>query len=343
MMKRITLAERPIGAPEEKNFRLEEIKIPEPKNGEVLIEIHYMSLDPYMRGRMDDGKSYAKPVEIGEIMEGGAVGLVIASKSKIFNVNDHVFGQLGWATHACAKDTELRKLDPTLAPITTSLGVLGMPGFTGWYGLTQLGRPKKGETLVVGAATGPVGSMVGQIAKSKGLRTIGVAGGAEKCALAKEKFGFDHCIDHKAFADGREMKGFLQEVCPNGIDIYFENVAGKTLDAILPLMNRFGRIPVCGMVSWYNLVNSGARTEGTMDKLPKMWRSILIKHLSVTGFIISNHWDLYKQFLREVGPMLSSGDIAYQEHIIHGIENAPSAFAGLLEGQNLGKLIVKVN
>ena len=343
MMKRIILAERPMGAPREKNFNLQEIEIPEPKEGEVLVEIQYLSLDPYMRGRMDAAKSYAKPVEVGDIMEGGAVGLVIASMSEIFNVNDYVFGQMGWATHSCVKDTELRRLDPKVAPITTALGVLGMPGFTGWYGLTELGYPQKGETLVVGAATGPVGSMVGQIAKSRGLQTIGVAGSAEKCALAIRKFKFDHCINHKAFSDGREMKATLEKVCPDGIDIYFENIAGKTLDAVLPLMNRYGRIPVCGMISLYNWGNSGATTGAAKDKLPKLWRSILVKHLSITGFIISNHWKLYKQFLREIGPMVSSGEVAYQEDIINGLENAPKAFAGLLEGQNFGKLMVKVN
>ena len=343
MMKKITLAERPMGAPKEKNFNLEETKVPEPKNSEVLVAIHYMSLDPYMRGRMDDAKSYAKPIEVGDTMEGGAVGRVIASKSKNFYVGDYVYGQMGWATHSCVKDIVLRRLDPKVAPITTALGILGMPGFTGWYGLTKLGFPKKGETLVVGAATGPVGSMVGQIAKSRGLRTIGVAGSAKKCTLAQEKFRFDTCINHNAFRDDREMRAALSDVCPDGVDIYFENVAGKTLDAILPLMNRFGRIPVCGMVSWYNVGNSVETTGATKDKLPKLWRNILVKHLSITGFIISNHWDLYNQFLREISPMVLSGEIAYQEDIIHGLENAPKAFSDLLEGRNFGKLLVKVD
>ena len=342
MMKRVVLAERPSGAPTDKNFRLEEIAMPSPQDKEVLVKIHYMSLDPYMRGRMDDAKSYAKPVNVGDTMEGGAVGQVISSKSNKFAVGDFVFGQLGWASHSCAHEMILRKLDPTLAPITTALGVLGMPGFTGWYGLTEFGRPKKGETLVVAAATGPVGSMVGQIAKAKGLRTIAVAGGAEKCSLAISKFGFDHCLDHKAFETGHDMKGALKEVCENGVDIYFENVAGKTLDAVLPLMNRFGRIPVCGMISWYNEGNLGADAGNSKDKLPKLWRSILVKQLSVNGFIISNHWDLYGQFLHEIRPMLASGQIAYEEDIVKGLENAPKAFIGLLQGKNVGKLIVEV-
>ena len=340
MMKRIALAERPKGVPTDKNFRLEEIAMPDPQDAEVLVEIKYMSLDPYMRGRMDDVKSYAKPVNVGDTMEGGAVGQVIASKSDKFAVGDFVFGQLGWASHGCAHETMLRKLDPTMAPITTALGVLGMPGFTGWYGLTELGRPKEGETLVVAAATGPVGSMVGQIAKTKGLRTIAVAGGEKKCGLATSKFGFDHCLNHKTFETGRDMNTALKEVCEKGVDIYFENVAGKTLDAVLPLMNQFGRIPVCGMISWYNAGNLG--TEAGNDKLPKIWRSILVKQLSVNGFIISNHWDMYRQFLREVGPMVASGQIAYKEDIVEGLENAPNAFIGLLSGKNVGKLIVKV-
>ena len=342
MMKRIVLAERPKGVPKDKNFRLEEITMPNPKDAEVLVEVNYMSLDPYMRGRMDDVKSYAKPVNVGDTMEGGAVGQVIASKSDKFTVGDFVFGQLGWATHGCAHETMLRKLDPTIAPITTALGVLGMPGFTGWYGLTALGRPKAGETLVVAAATGPVGSMVGQIAKAKGLRAIAVAGGAKKCGLATSKFGFDHCLDHKTFETGRDMYTSLKAVCENGIDIYFENVAGKTLDAVLPLMNQFGRIPVCGMISWYNTGNMGADAGSNKDKLPKLWRSILVKQLSVNGFIITNHWDLYGQFLREVGPMVACGQIAYEEDIVETLENAPNAFIGLLSGKNVGKLIVKV-
>ena len=342
MMKRIALAERPSGAPTEKNFRLEEIVMPNPQDGEVLVEVHYISLDPYMRGRMDDAKSYAKPVNVGDTMEGGAVGQVIASKSDNFLVGDFVFGQLGWATHGCTHETMLRKLDPMLAPITTALGVLGMPGFTGWYGLNEFGRPKEGETLVVAAATGPVGSMVGQIAKAKGLLTIAVVGGAEKCALAKAKFGFDHCLNHKAFETGHDLNAALKEVCKTGVDIYFENVAGKTLDAVLPLMNQFGRIPVCGMVSWYNAVNLRSDAGNSRDKLPKLWRSILVKQLSVNGFIITNHWDMYRQFLSEIGPMVASGEITYEEDIVDDLENAPNAFIGLLNGENVGKLIVKV-
>lgn len=341
-MKKIVLAKRPKGPPNEKDFLLEELLRPEPQENEVLIKIHYLSLDPYMRGRMDAAKSYTNPIKVGHTMEGGAVGVVMASNSEEFSIGDYVFGQLGWATHGCVKANKLRLLDPAVAPVTTALGVLGMPGFTGWYGLNELGRPEKGETLVVGAATGPVGSMVGQLAKAKGLRTIGVAGGAEKCKLAVTKFQFDHCIDHKAFKNGQEMEAAFREICVDGVDIYFENIAGKTLEAVIPLMNRFGRIPVCGMVSWYNSSKLGASTDGDQEQLPKLWRSILVKQLSVNGFIISNHWNLYRQFLREVSPLIASGTLAYQEDIVTGLENAPKAFAGLLEGRNQGKLIIKV-
>lgn len=341
-MQRIALAERPIGAPSCHSFLLETIGTPALGDNDVLVEIEYISLDPYMRGRMDDAKSYAAPIPVGGTMEGGAVGRVIASNSSKFAIGDYAFGQLGWASHGCAQAGELRKLDPGLMPITTALGVLGMPGFTGWYGLKEHGRPRPGETLVVAAATGPVGSMVGQIAKANGLYVVGIAGGAKKCALAVEKFGFYHCLDHRAYEDSRSMRNALQEVCPSGIDIYFENVAGKTLDAILPLMNTGARIPICGMISWYNAGALGANAGEKTDKLPKMWRSILVKKMSVNGFIISDHWDQYSKFLSAVVPMVTSGKIAYEEDIVVGLENAPKAFIGLLEGKNFGKLIVKV-
>ena len=341
-MQRIALEKRPIGAPRGDNFRLERIEIPFLGENDVLVEIEYMSLDPYMRGRMDAAKSYAAPVPVGGTMEGGAVGRIIASNSSKFTIGDYAFGQLGWASHGCAPASELRKLDPRLMPITTALGVLGMPGFTGWFGLKEHGRPKTGETLVVAAATGPVGSMVGQIAKAQGLYVVGIAGGAKKCALAVKKFGFDHCLDHKAYEDGRSLRKALQKLCPNGIDIYFENVAGKTLDAILPLMNTGARIPICGMISWYNAETLEANTKEKTDKLPKMWRSILVKKMSINGFIISDHWDQYSNFLSEVAPLVASGKITYKEDIVVGLENAPKAFIGLLEGKNFGKLIVKV-
>jgi hypothetical protein len=341
MMQSITLASRPTGAPAAENFKLETSPLPTPGDGEVLVRVHYMSLDPYMRGRMDDAKSYAVPVPIGGTMEGGGVGQVLASNAPGFAQGDFVFGMFGWATHTVQPGKMLRKIDPNIAPITTALGVLGMPGFTGWHGLMEYGRPKAGETLVVAAATGPVGSMVGQLAKSLGLRTVGIAGGADKCALAVDTFGFDACIDHRAYDDARSLRAAIKAATPDGIDIYFENVGGKVLEAVMPLMNPHGRIPVCGMISWYNAGGLGAGAEAPMSA-PALWRPILVNFLSVQGFIISNHWDRYPTFLAEVAPKVIRGDIKVLEDIAKGLETAPKAFIGLLEGKNIGKQIVKL-
>lgn len=341
-MQRIVLAKRPQGAPNDSDFRLETAPIPEPGTDEVLVRIHYMSLDPYMRGRMDDAKSYAAPVPIGGVMDAGGVGEVIVSNSEDFKPGDFAFGMFGWATHGVLPAAQLRKLDPDLLPITTALGVLGMPGFTGWAGLMEYGRPKKGETLVVAAATGPVGSMVGQIAKSLGLRTVGIAGGPGKCRMAVETFGFDACIDHRSFDTASDLRNALAAECPDGIDIYFENVAGKVLEAVFPLMNPHGRIPICGMVAWYNQGALGDGATGGTLTAPNLWRAILVKFLSVNGFIITNHWARYPEFLKEVSPKVARGEIAYVEDVAEGLENAPQAFMGMLTGQNKGKQIVKL-
>ncbi|MDK3074380.1 NADP-dependent oxidoreductase [Sedimentitalea sp. JM2-8] len=341
-MQRIALASRPDGAPKAENFRLESNPLPVPGDGEVLVKVHYMSLDPYMRGRMDDAKSYAAPVPLGGTMEAGGVGEVIASNSPDFKIGDFAFGMLGWATHAVQPAKMLRKLDPAHGPITAALGVLGMPGFTGWHGLMEYGRPKAGETLVVAAATGPVGSMVGQVAKGLGLRTVAIAGGADKCKLAVEKFGFDACLDHRAYDSAPDLRKALAAECPDGVDIYFENVGGKVLEAVFPLMNPHGRIPICGMISWYNAGGLGAGAAQDQLTAPALWRNILVRFLSVNGFIISNHWDRFPTFLGEIGPKVAKGEIAYLEDIAEGLENAPEAFMGLLQGRNVGKQIVKV-
>ena len=341
-MHRIALASRPVGAPTAENFSYEPAPIPTPGDGEVLVRVHYMSLDPYMRGRMDDAKSYAAPVPIGGTMEAGGVGEVIASNSPAFQPGDLAFGMFGWATHAVQPAEMLRKLDPNHGPITAALGVLGMPGFTGWHGLMEYGRPKAGEILVVAAATGPVGSMVGQLARLAGLRTVGIAGGADKCKLATDTFGFDACIDHRAYDTAGDLRAALAEVCPDGIDIYFENVGGKVLEAVIPLMNNHGRIPICGMISWYNAGNLGAGASNAGLTAPFLWRNVLVKFLSVNGFIISNHWDSLPKFLGDVAPKVASGEIKFVEDIAEGLENAPSAFIGLLQGKNVGKQIVKV-
>lgn len=342
-MKRIALARRPVGAPTDEDFRLEEAPIPTPGPGEVLVRVHYMSLDPYMRGRMDDAKSYATPVPLGGTMEGGAVGEVIASNDPGFQPGDFAFGMFGWATHGVQPAKMIRKLDPAHGPITAALGVLGMPGFTGWYGLTQRGLPQAGETLVVAAATGPVGSMVGQLARRAGLRVVGIAGGADKCAMARDEFGFDACIDHRAHDTARDLRAALADACPDGVDIYFENVAGKTLQAIIPLMNVHGRIPLCGMVSWYNegALGAGAST-GDSDMLPWLWRNLLVSRLTVSGFIISDHFDQFPTFLQEVAPLVAAGDVKYIEDVAQGLENAPAAFAAMLKGGNRGKQIVEI-
>ena len=334
-MRRIVLASRPEGRPSEANFRLEEDAVPEPREGEALVRVSWLSLDPYMRGRMDAGPSYAAPVEVGATMEGGTVGEVIASRCAIPE-GSWVLGQLGWATHAAAPEAALRVIDPEAAPVRTALGVLGMPGFTGWYGLTQIGRPRTGETLVVGAATGAVGSVVGQIAKGRGLRVVGVAGGPEKCAHATDELGFDACLDHRAH-DARSLRAALGEAAPEGVDIYYENVGGDTLEAVLPLMRRGGRIPVCGMIAWYD----GAGRDGP-DRLPLAWRTILVRQLLVQGFIIMNHYDRYDEFVSEAAPMVRDGRLKHREDVAEGLDAAPAAFLSMLGGGNFGKQLVRV-
>ncbi|MBD3625837.1 MAG: NADP-dependent oxidoreductase [Rhodobacteraceae bacterium] len=336
-MQRIVLASRPEGAASLDNFRLEGAEIPKPGQGEVLVRTLFLSLDPYMRGRMSAAKSYSAPVELDETMGGGTVSEVVESNADHLKPGDIVLGMGGWASHAVLPAKQVQKIDPSVAPVSTALGVLGMPGFTGWYGLTQIGQPKKGETLVVGAATGPVGSMVGQLAKAKGLRAVGVAGGEDKCRFAVEELGFDACIDHRAHETADSLQAALKAEAPDGIDIYFENVAGKTLEAVLPLMNVHGRIPLCGAVAWYE-----GGSDADHDQLPAAWRGLLTNRLTVGGFIIADHYDRFPEFLKEVAPLVSAGKIAYREDIAEGLENAPEAFLGMLKGKNFGKQLVRV-
>ncbi|MFT6932046.1 MAG: NADPH-dependent curcumin reductase CurA [Paracoccaceae bacterium] len=341
-MHRIALASRPEGAPFLANFRYEPFSLPDPGKGEVLLETQVLSLDPYMRGRMSTGKSYANPVEIGATMEGAAVGKVLASGSSAFKPGDYAVGMIGWASHGVLPAHDLQMVDATIAPLSTALGVLGMPGFTGWHGLNAYGRPKAGETLVVGAATGAVGSMVGQLAKHYGLRAVGVAGGAEKCTYAVEKLGFDACIDHRAAADPKALRAQIAAACPDGIDIYFENVGDKTLRAILPLMNVAGRIPICGTIGWYDLTGPDDPSLAGPDTLPLIWRSILVNRLSINGFIILDNYDRYPAFVQEVTPLVLSGQIKHREDIANGLQDAPAAFLRLLSGKNFGKQLVQV-
>ncbi len=336
MNRRWVLDHYPQGAATKDVWRLEDAPIPELEPGQILVKTQWLSLDPYMRGRIAPGANYTAGVAPGGLMQGGGVGEVIASESPDLAVGDTVVGRFGWATHGVLPAKACSKIDPNLAPISTSLGVLGMPGITGWHGLNRIGQPKAGETLVVAAATGPVGSIVGQLAKAKGLRVVGIAGGAEKCRIATETFGFDSCLDRRAYDDAAALSAALAEACPDGIDIYFENVGGKVLAAVLQNMNNFGRIPVCGMIAWYN----GASDDDM--PLAAAWRSVLTKFLHVEGFIIFNHWDELPAFHAEVGPMVASGEIRYLEDIAEELENAPEAFISMLKGGNTGQHLVKV-
>ncbi|MEV6323697.1 NADP-dependent oxidoreductase [Nocardia sp. NPDC051787] len=331
---RIVLASRPVGAPTPENFRTETVELPGPGEGEVLLRTLYLSLDPYMRGRMSSAKSYAEPVEIGGVMVGATVAEVLESRDPSVAKGGVVLAYSGWQTHDVAPARSLRALDPAKAPVSTALGVLGMPGFTAYAGLSKIGRPRPGETLVVAAATGPVGSAVGQIAKIKGARTVGIAGGPRKVAYLNE-LGFDVALDHRApdFADQ------LAAAVPGGIDVYFENVGGAVADAVYPLLNTYARVPVCGLIADYNV--SGVQ-EGP-DRLPAFYGRILTKSLTVRGFIQTEFVrELYPDFLREMGEWVADGRVRYREDVVHGLAAAPEAFIGMLEGRNFGKVVVKV-
>ncbi len=342
-MQRIVLAARPQGEPKPTDFRFESCPIPTPGEGEMLVKTIWLSLDPYMRGRMDDSKSYAQAVQIGERMEGGAVAEVIESNLPDFMPGDYVAGQFGWQSHAVSDGVLVRKLDPKAAPLSTALGVLGMPGITAYVGLNDFGRPKAGETLVVAAATGAVGSLVGQLGKAYGLNVVGVAGGPEKCKYAVDELGFDACLDHRAAADASTLRKQIAAACPKGVDIYFENVGGKTMKAVIPLMNVHGRIPICGMITQYNTGGPGSGQNEEPNMLPKVWRTILVNRLSLRGFIIFDHFDRYPDFIREVSGHIASGKVKYRETIAQGLESAPQAFIELLKGGNFGKQLVAIS
>lgn len=334
-VKQIVLASRPEGMPTPDNFRLEEVPMPAMPSGGLLLKVLYLSLDPYMRGRMDDRKSYAKPVGVGQVMSGESVCDVIASDRPGYAAGDIVLAPTGWRTHEAWDGAALRKLDPAIAPITTGLGVLGMPGFTAYAGLNVIGKPKTGETVVVAAASGPVGSLVGQLAKMAGAHAVGIAGGPEKCHYVVDELRFDAAIDHRA----PDFAQRLAAVCPRGIDIYFENVGGAIWQAVLPLLNGFARVPVCGLIAQYNVASQSAGP----DLLPATMRQVLTKSLTLRGFInyefAAEH---YSTFLRTVSAGIADGRIRYREDITDGIENAPAAFIGMLEGRNFGKALVRV-
>ncbi|NYT77601.1 NADP-dependent oxidoreductase [Alcaligenaceae bacterium] len=333
LSRQIVLAARPQGRPRPSDFRLEEVTLPEINDGELLLEVQYLSLDPYMRGRMDDRKSYSPPTPVDGVMEGESIARVVSSRNDSFKENDIVLSRSGWRSHMVSDGKGLTVLDQRFKPITTALGVMGMPGFTAYAGLRNIGKPQAGETVVVAAATGPVGSMVGQIAKIKGARAVGIAGGPEKCAFLKDELGFDVAIDHKA-PDFAEQ---LAHACPHGIDVYYENVGGAVWQAVLPLLNEFARVPVCGLIAQYN----SADTSGP-DRLPATMRQVLSKSLTLRGFIQREFVEQRPLFLEEVSTWISEGRVRFKEDIVQGLENAPEAFMGLLEGKNFGKLIVKL-
>jgi NADPH-dependent curcumin reductase len=332
--RRIVLAARPEGEPKDENFRLEETDIPAPTDGEVLLRTIYLSLDPYQRGRMNAGPSYAEPVEVGEVMEGGTVSEVVESTVDNFRPGDIVLGRTGWQEYAVADGKTLQRVDRTLAPISTALGVLGMPGMTAYTGLLNIGRPKTGETVVVSSAAGAVGSAVGQIAKTMGCRAVGIAGGQAKCDFVINELGFDACVDHHKAGLAKELKA----ACPEGIDVDFENVGGKVFEAVLPLMNPFGRIPVCGLIAHYNA--TGLPPEP--DKVPLVMRSILIKRLTFRGFIVTDFLEQQPEFKKDMSQWIRQGKVKYKEDTVEGLENSVAAFKRLFTGQNFGKLLVRV-
>ena len=336
MNRQILLASRPVGAPIADNFRLNTTEKPVPADGEVLLRSIYLSLDPYMRGRMSDAKSYADPVAIDDVMVGATVCQVEVSNNPNFSVGDWVLAYTGWQDYAVSDGEGLMTLGDKPQNPSYALGIMGMPGFTAYMGLLDIGQPKEGETIVVAAATGPVGATVGQIGKLKGCRVVGVAGGQEKCDYAKSVLGFDECIDHKSDDFAQQ----LANACTDGIDVYFENVGGKVFDGVLPLLNTGARIPVCGLISQYNATSL---PEGP-DRLSMLMGTLLVKRIKVQGFIIfDDYGHRYNEFAQDMIKWLSEGKIQYREHLVEKLENAPDAFIGLLEGKNFGKLVIRVN
>lgn len=333
--RRFVLAERPKGEPTSETLRLETAAIPEPGPGQMLLRTEYLSLDPYMRGRMSDAPSYAAPVAVGAVMEGGTVAQVVASHLAGFKPGDWVLSFNGWQDYAVSDGTGVTVLDAGMLHLSWALGILGMPGFTAWAGLTQIGAPKPGETVCVAAATGPVGATVGQIAKLMGCHVIGIAGGADKCAHAVNALGFDVCLDHKSASFAKD----LQAAAAKGIDVYFENVGGAVFDAVLPLLNTGARVPVCGLIAQYNATGA---PDGP-DRMSMLMGQILRKRLTMRGFIIFQDFGhLYPEFAKAMGDWLDSGVMQYREEVIEGLEAAPDAFIGLLRGDNFGKRVIHV-
>ncbi len=334
--RRIVLNERPVGLPDANTLRMETSEVPTPGEGEMLVRTVFLSLDPYMRGRMNDAKSYAEPVAIGGVMTAQVVGQVVISNLNGFEPGDYVLSGSGWQDYAISDGTQVINLGKSPQNPSWALGILGMPGHTAYAGLLKIGEPKPGETVVVAAAAGPVGATVGQIAKLKGCRVVGIAGGADKCAHVVENLGFDACIDHRA----DDFAAQLASACPEGIDVYFENVGGKVLYAVLPLLNPFARIPVCGIVAWYNLTDL---PDGP-DMGPNIMGTLLRMKVKMQGFIIFDSFpqSVYHEFSRDMTGWIKDGSVKYKEHMVEGLENAPEALNQLLQGGNFGKMVVNV-
>ncbi len=333
--QQILLDNRPEGEASTANFKLVSAETPPLQEGQVLVRHHYLSLDPYMRGRMNAGKSYAQPQPLGAVMQGGTVGEVVESRSLRYQVGDKVVGMGGWQEYSVVDAEQpgaLRKVDTTHVPLSHYLGAVGMPGVTAWYGLVKIIAPKAGDTVAISAATGAVGSAFAALAKARGCRVVGIAGGAEKCDYAVKELGYDACIDYKLHADAASLSKALKDACPAGIDGYFENVGGMVLDAVLLRMNAFGRIALCGMIAGYD----GAPLPLTYPAL------ILVNRLKIEGFIVSEHMEVWPEALAELGQLVGSGKLRPRESVAQGIASAPEAFIGLLKGRNFGKQLVKL-
>jgi NADPH-dependent curcumin reductase CurA len=333
--RQIQLASRPQAEPTVDNFRLIEAALPAVGEGQVLVRNHYLSLDPYMRGRMNEGKSYAQPQPLNEVMIGGTVGEVVESRNPNFAVGDKVVGMGGWQEYQLVDANQrgvLQKVDTSHIPLSAYLGAVGMPGVTAWYGLVKIINPKAGETVVVSAASGAVGGAVGQLAKVRGARAVGLAGGPDKCRQVVEELGFDECIDYKQHPDVKSLSAALKAACPDGIDGYFENVGGKILDAVMLRANAFSRIAMCGMISGYN-----------GEPIPMQYPQLLLSNrMKVEGFIVSEHMEVWPEALKELGTLVATGKFKYRETVAEGIAAAPEAFLGLLKGRNFGKQLVKL-
>ncbi|HWC02890.1 MAG TPA: NADP-dependent oxidoreductase [Methylomirabilota bacterium] len=329
--RQVRLAARPVGCPKESDFRLVECPVPEPGAGAILVRVIYLSLDPYMRGRMSDVRSYVPPVAIGDVMEGGTVGEVVHSNNPGFSVGDIVESRLGWQEYAVSAGKGVRKIDPTVAPISTALGVLGMPGLTAYFGLLEVGQPKPGETVVVSAASGAVGGLVGQIAKLQGCRAVGLAGSNAKVDYITGELGYDAGINYRTAPD---LDAALRATCPDGVDVYFDNVGGRITEAVSRHVNVFARVAVCGLISQYNLAEP--------ELAPRNERFVLVNRVRIQGFIVLDFAARYREALRQLTEWVQQGKLKYREDIVDGLEHAPGGLIGLLQGKNFGKMLVRV-